>query len=181
MSGRKVHAIRIKLHTQNDCSVIIWPNDTAKLCVQLMNPRKTWMTKKPATKPVPSSTYPASLSTWPRRLSLKRFLFHILLRISDFFAANSSGERTSIIVGVASFNVVDSVEPESPAQAASETRLNPANNATIRRQMCEDFFTIYLPNKLERKLFFGAELGTEVASSQRQRSALGTSPKTLSI
>jgi hypothetical protein len=92
MSGRTVHAIRIKLHTQTDCSVIIWPNDTAKLCVQLMNPRKTWMTKKPATKPVPRSTYPASLSTWPRRLSLKRFLFHILLRISDFFAANSSGD-----------------------------------------------------------------------------------------
>ena len=46
MSGRKVHAIRINLHTQTDCSVIIWPNDTAKLCVQLMNPRKTWMTAR---------------------------------------------------------------------------------------------------------------------------------------
>ena len=43
---RDVNAIRIKLHTQNDCSVIIWPNDTAKLCVQLMNPRKTWMTAR---------------------------------------------------------------------------------------------------------------------------------------
>ena len=46
MSGRTVHAIRIKLHTRNDCSVIIWPYDTAKLCVQLMNPRKTWMTAR---------------------------------------------------------------------------------------------------------------------------------------
>ena len=46
MSGRKVHAIRINLHTQTDCSVIIWPNETAKLCVQLMNPRHTWMTAR---------------------------------------------------------------------------------------------------------------------------------------
>lgn len=43
---RKVDAIRIKLHTVADRSVIIWLNDTAKLCVQLMNPRKTWMTAR---------------------------------------------------------------------------------------------------------------------------------------
>ena len=44
MSGRKVHAIRITLHTVADRSVIVWPEDTAKLCVQLMNPRRTWLT-----------------------------------------------------------------------------------------------------------------------------------------
>jgi hypothetical protein len=42
MSGRQVHAIRIKLHTQTDYSIIIWLNDVSpKLCVQLMNPRRT--------------------------------------------------------------------------------------------------------------------------------------------
>jgi hypothetical protein len=46
MSGRQVHAIRINLHTQTDRSVIIWLNDTSKLCVQLMNPRHTWMTAR---------------------------------------------------------------------------------------------------------------------------------------
>lgn len=45
MSGRKVHAIRITLHSVADRSVIVWPNDvSAKLCVQLMNPRRTWLT-----------------------------------------------------------------------------------------------------------------------------------------
>lgn len=47
MSGRKVHAIRINLHTQTDCSVIIWLDDVSpKLCVKLMNPRSTWMTAR---------------------------------------------------------------------------------------------------------------------------------------
>jgi len=29
-----------------DRSVIIWPEDTSKMCVQLMNPRRTWMTAR---------------------------------------------------------------------------------------------------------------------------------------
>jgi len=44
MTGRQVHAIRITLHFVADRSVIIWPNGTAKLCVQLMNPRRTSLT-----------------------------------------------------------------------------------------------------------------------------------------
>jgi len=44
MSERKVHAIRITLHSVADRSVIVWPEDAAKLCVQLMNPRRTWLT-----------------------------------------------------------------------------------------------------------------------------------------
>lgn len=45
MSGRTVHAIRINLHTVRDRSVIVWPDDvSAKLYVQLMNPRRTWLT-----------------------------------------------------------------------------------------------------------------------------------------
>jgi hypothetical protein len=46
MSGRQVHAIRIKLHTVADRSIIIWLNDTSKLWFQLMNPRRTWMTAR---------------------------------------------------------------------------------------------------------------------------------------
>ena len=46
METRTVHAIRIQLHTVADRSVIIWPKDTSKLCVQLMNPRRTWMTAR---------------------------------------------------------------------------------------------------------------------------------------
>lgn len=46
METRTIHAIRIKLHTVADRSVIIWPKDTSKLCVQLMNPRRTWMTAR---------------------------------------------------------------------------------------------------------------------------------------
>ncbi len=47
MSGRKVHAVRINLHTQTDWSVIIWLDAVApKLCVKLMNPRRTWMTAR---------------------------------------------------------------------------------------------------------------------------------------
>ena len=44
METRTIHAIRIKLHTVADRSVIIWPKYTSKLCVRLMNPRRTWMT-----------------------------------------------------------------------------------------------------------------------------------------
>ena len=46
MDTRTVHAIRIQLHSVADRSVIIWPKDTSKLCVQLMNPRRTWMTAR---------------------------------------------------------------------------------------------------------------------------------------
>jgi len=46
ISGRRVHTIRIKLHTQTDRSVISWPNKTAKLCVKLMNPQRTGMTAR---------------------------------------------------------------------------------------------------------------------------------------
>lgn len=46
METRTIHAIRIKLHTVADRSVIIWPKDTSKLCVQLMNPRRNWMTAR---------------------------------------------------------------------------------------------------------------------------------------
>ncbi len=41
---RKVHAIRIILHSGHECSVIVWLNDTAKLCIELLNNRKTWET-----------------------------------------------------------------------------------------------------------------------------------------
>jgi hypothetical protein len=44
MTTKRVHAIRLKLHTQNDCSVIVWPEHTEKLCIQLMNPRRNWLT-----------------------------------------------------------------------------------------------------------------------------------------
>ncbi len=43
-TARRVHAIRINLHCQADRSVIIWLNDTTKLCVELMNSRLTWQT-----------------------------------------------------------------------------------------------------------------------------------------
>lgn len=43
---RTVHAIRIKLHCVADRSVIVWPADTAKLCVQLLNGRRTWITAR---------------------------------------------------------------------------------------------------------------------------------------
>jgi len=46
VENRTVHAIRIQLHTMSDRSIIIRPKDTSKLCVQLMNPRRTWMTAR---------------------------------------------------------------------------------------------------------------------------------------
>ena len=46
MDTRTIHAIRIKLHTVDDRYVIVWPKDTSKLCVRLMNPRRTWMTAR---------------------------------------------------------------------------------------------------------------------------------------
>ena len=46
MIGRRTPTIKIKLHTQTDRSVINWPNETAKLCIKLMNPRRTWMTAR---------------------------------------------------------------------------------------------------------------------------------------
>ena len=42
MENRTVHAIKIQLHCNTDRSVIIWLKDTQKLCVRLMNPRRTW-------------------------------------------------------------------------------------------------------------------------------------------
>jgi hypothetical protein len=45
-NGRTVHAVRIKLHCVADRSVIVWLNDTAKLCVQLLNGRRTWTTAR---------------------------------------------------------------------------------------------------------------------------------------
>jgi hypothetical protein len=44
VSVRKVHAIRLTLHSVADRSVIVWLEDTAKLCVELMNGRRTWQT-----------------------------------------------------------------------------------------------------------------------------------------
>ena len=46
MESRTIHAVRIKLRTVAERSVIIWPKDTSKLCVRLMNPRRTWMTAR---------------------------------------------------------------------------------------------------------------------------------------
>jgi len=47
MVVRNVHSIRINLPTQMDCSIIIWlDNVSPKLCVQLMNPRHTWLTAR---------------------------------------------------------------------------------------------------------------------------------------
>ena len=46
VEDRTVHAIRIQLHCMADRSVIIWLKDTGKLCVQLMNPRRTWTTAR---------------------------------------------------------------------------------------------------------------------------------------
>lgn len=44
LTARKVHAIKINLQSMAERSVIVWPNDTAKLCVELMNSRRTWFT-----------------------------------------------------------------------------------------------------------------------------------------
>jgi len=41
---RKVHAIRIILHSGQERSVIVWLNYAAKRCIQLINNRKTWDT-----------------------------------------------------------------------------------------------------------------------------------------
>ena len=46
MESRTVHAIRIQLKSEADRSVIIWLKDTGKLCVHLMNPRRTWTTAR---------------------------------------------------------------------------------------------------------------------------------------
>ncbi|MEZ6035211.1 MAG: hypothetical protein R3C17_19125 [Planctomycetaceae bacterium] len=43
---RTVHAIRVQLHSVADRSVIIWLKDSLKLCVHLMNPRRTWTTAR---------------------------------------------------------------------------------------------------------------------------------------
>ncbi len=44
LTARKVHAIRINIQSMQERSVIVWPSDTAKLCIQLMNLRRTWLT-----------------------------------------------------------------------------------------------------------------------------------------
>lgn len=44
MGTRQVHAIRIALHAVGDRSVIVWLANTEKLCVRLLNPRKSWQT-----------------------------------------------------------------------------------------------------------------------------------------
>ena len=46
MDHRTVHAIRIQLQSVGDRSVIIWLTETRKLCVYLMNPRRTWTTAR---------------------------------------------------------------------------------------------------------------------------------------
>jgi hypothetical protein len=45
-NGRTVHAIQIKLHCVADRSVIVWPAESSKLCVQLLNGRRTWITAR---------------------------------------------------------------------------------------------------------------------------------------
>lgn len=44
LTVRKVHAIKINLQSMAERSVIVWPDDTAKLCIQMMNGRRTWFT-----------------------------------------------------------------------------------------------------------------------------------------
>lgn len=44
MGTRRVHAIRIALQAVGDRSVIVWLQNTEKLCVRLLNPRKNWLT-----------------------------------------------------------------------------------------------------------------------------------------
>ena len=46
METRTVHAIRIQLKSEAERSVIIWLKDTSKVCVRLMNPRRTWTTAR---------------------------------------------------------------------------------------------------------------------------------------
>ena len=46
METRTVHSIRIQLHCTTDRSVIIWLKNTGKLCVHLMNSRRTWTTAR---------------------------------------------------------------------------------------------------------------------------------------
>ena len=41
---RQVHAIRLTLHSVANRSDIVWLEETAQLCVQLMNGRRTWQT-----------------------------------------------------------------------------------------------------------------------------------------
>ena len=40
---RIVHAIRFTFRGDGETSVIVWPKDTAKLCVRLINSRRTWL------------------------------------------------------------------------------------------------------------------------------------------
>ena len=44
LTTRKIHAIKINLQSMAERSVIVWPNDTAKLCGHLVNLRRTWFT-----------------------------------------------------------------------------------------------------------------------------------------
>lgn len=44
LTARKVHAIKINLQSMSERSVIVWPEETAKLCIRLMNGRRTWFT-----------------------------------------------------------------------------------------------------------------------------------------
>ncbi len=46
MENRTVHAIMIRLKSERERSVIVWIKDTLKLCVRLMNPRRTWTTAR---------------------------------------------------------------------------------------------------------------------------------------
>ena len=46
MENRTVHAIKIQLKSEAERSVIVWLKDTSKLCVRLMNPRRTWTTAR---------------------------------------------------------------------------------------------------------------------------------------
>jgi len=40
---RIVHAIRFTMRGDGDTSVIVWPRETAKLCIRLIDSRRTWL------------------------------------------------------------------------------------------------------------------------------------------
>lgn len=40
---RKVHAIKINLQSMAERSVVVWSAKMAKLCIRLMNGRRTWL------------------------------------------------------------------------------------------------------------------------------------------
>jgi hypothetical protein len=78
-NGRTVHAIRIKLLCIADRSVIVWPAETSKLCVQLLNGRRTWITAR------------AGDTVWPSQDGKKTREHMESVELYRVFPANENG------------------------------------------------------------------------------------------